>query len=147
MIADTFASLAHCIALLVVGGVCCIGFVLWERFGARHPLIPFSLMTNRTVICCMLIALIHPAAGGVIGSYFYTFLIVAGGQTTLSATRITSIAGFSGTWMAFFAGFVARYTRHLKPIIIFGFCVQILAMGDYRQYHTRTCSIAKFCFP
>ena len=59
----------HCIALLVCGGVSVIAFGIWERFGARHPLIPFGLLTNRTVIVCFLIAIIHPAAGGVIGSY------------------------------------------------------------------------------
>jgi len=60
---------AHCIALLTVGGVCVVAFGLWERFVARHPLIPFTLLTNRTVVVCFLIAIVHPAAGGVIGSY------------------------------------------------------------------------------
>jgi len=60
---------AHCIALLTVGGICIVAFGLWERFGARHPLIPFRLLTNRTVIICALIAVLYPAAGGVIGSY------------------------------------------------------------------------------
>lgn len=52
-----------------MGGILVVGFVLWERFGARHPLIPFSLLTNRTVVVCFILATIHPAAGGVIGSY------------------------------------------------------------------------------
>lgn len=60
---------AHSIALLTCGGFFVICFILWERFGARHPLIPFSLLKNRTVIACFVIAIVHPAAGGVIGSY------------------------------------------------------------------------------
>lgn len=60
---------AHSIALITVGGFLVICFILWERFGARHPLIPFTLLTNRTVIAAFVIALVHPAAGGVIGSY------------------------------------------------------------------------------
>ncbi|GAA5850578.1 hypothetical protein JCM5353_006807 [Sporobolomyces roseus] len=124
----------HCIALLTVGGVCIVAFGLWERFVARHPLIPFTLLTNRTVIVCFLIAIVHPAAGGVIGSYFYTYLLVAADQTTLSATRITSLAGFVSTLTAAFSGIVARYLRYLKPIVIYGFCVEILAFGLMIRY-------------
>lgn len=38
------------IALLVVGSFFSISFVLFERFYATNPLLPFSLLTNRTVI-------------------------------------------------------------------------------------------------
>ncbi|GAA5834491.1 hypothetical protein JCM9279_004331 [Rhodotorula babjevae] len=125
---------AHCIALLTVGGVCIIAFGLWERFGARHPLIPFRLLTNRTVIICALIAVLYPAAGGVIGSYFYTYLLVAGEQSTLSATRIGSIASFTSTLTAAAMGIVVRYMRYLKPIIIAGFCIDVLAFGLMIRY-------------
>ncbi|KAK4056011.1 hypothetical protein OIO90_003006 [Microbotryomycetes sp. JL221] len=128
----------HCIALLVVGGLCCIGFVLWERFGARHPLIPFALMKNRTVIICMLIAVIHPAAGGVVGGYLLTFLQVAANQTTLSASRITSIASFSGTLVAAANGVLVRYIRYLKPIIVVGFVLEVLAFGLMIRYREST---------
>ncbi|BGP28642.1 hypothetical protein JCM10296v2_000378 [Rhodotorula toruloides] len=124
----------HSIALLTVGGILVVGFVLWERFGARHPLIPFALLTNRTVIVCFFLAVIHPAAGGVIGSYFYTYLLVAGDQTTLSATRITSIASFTGTLTAAVMGIVVRYIRVLKPVIILGFCIEVLAFGLMIRY-------------
>ncbi|BGO99264.1 hypothetical protein NBRC10513v2_000368 [Rhodotorula toruloides] len=124
----------HSIALLTVGGILVVGFVLWERFGARHPLIPFTLLTNRTVIVCFFLAVIHPAAGGVIGSYFYTYLLVAGDQTTLSATRITSIASFTGTLTAAVMGIVVRYIRVLKPVIILGFCIEVLAFGLMIRY-------------
>ncbi|GAA6023215.1 hypothetical protein JCM10207_004482 [Rhodosporidiobolus poonsookiae] len=125
---------AHSIGLLTAGGVLCILFVLWERFGARHPMVPFGLLKNRTVQVCFVIALIHPAAGGVIGSYFYTYLLVAGDESTLSATRITSIASFTGTLTAAFMGIVVRYVRYLKPIIIFGFCIEVLAFGLMCKY-------------
>ncbi|ORY92512.1 major facilitator superfamily domain-containing protein [Leucosporidium creatinivorum] len=129
---------AHCIALLVVGGVCSIAFILWERFFARHPLIPFALLSNRTVIVCFIIALVHPTAGGIVGGYLYTFLVVAGNQSTVSATRIGSIASFSGTLCAALAGVIVRYTRYLKPIIIFGFCVEVLALGLMIRYRGST---------
>jgi len=134
---------AHCIALLVVGGLCCIGFVLWERYGARHPLIPFHLLTNRTVIVCLLLAVIHPVAGGVIGGYFYTFLVVAANQSTLSATRITNIASFSGTLVVAVNGIICRYLRYLKPIVIAGFVLEVLAFGLMIRFRESTNSQAE----
>ncbi|SCV67396.1 BQ2448_5007 [Microbotryum intermedium] len=132
----------HCIALLIVGGFCAIFFVLWEAYGARHPLIPFSLMTNRTVVVALIIAVVHPAAGGAIGSYFFTFLRVAANQSNLSATRITSLASFTGTLTAAVAGVAARYIRYLKPIIIFGFAVEVLSFGLMVRYRQSTNSQA-----
>lgn len=36
--------------MLVVGCVSTIVFVAWEKYGAKHPLMPFYLFTNRTVL-------------------------------------------------------------------------------------------------
>lgn len=64
----------------------------------------------------------------------YTYVLVAADQTTLSAKRITSLASFTGTLTAAVMGLVARYVRYLKPIIIFGFCVEILSFGLMIRY-------------
>ncbi|GAA6039855.1 hypothetical protein JCM8097_006764 [Rhodosporidiobolus ruineniae] len=125
---------AHSIALLTVGGILCITWAVWERYGAKYPIVPFGLLRNRTVIVCFVIAVLHPVAGGVIGSYFYTYLQVAGNETTKSASRITSLASFTGTWSAFVMGMVVRQIRYLKPIIIFGFCIEVLAFGLMIRY-------------
>ena len=125
----TRASLAHSIALLVIGFLCCISFVIWERYFAKHPLIPFKLLTSRTVVCCLLIALFHPMAGGIVGGYFYTFLLVAANQSVKSATRLGFLPSLTGTVVAIIGSFAIRYTRRLKPFIIFGFVVQTLGIG------------------
>lgn len=98
----------------------------------------------------MIIALLHPLAGGVAGyfrsswgaathsltlsfgpssGYLYTQLIVAGNQSVKSATRLTNIPSFVGTLTAFAIGFLTRYTRRLKPVIMIGFLIQILGLG------------------
>lgn len=59
--------------MLVFGGLAGVGFVLWEKFLAKHPLIPFKLLKNRTVLAGFSIALWHPMAGGLASNYFFTF--------------------------------------------------------------------------
>jgi hypothetical protein len=46
------------ISFFVVGGICLIAFILYERFLAKKSFIPFTLMADRTVIgACSLSAL------------------------------------------------------------------------------------------
>ncbi|KDE07039.1 hypothetical protein MVLG_02617 [Microbotryum lychnidis-dioicae p1A1 Lamole] len=132
----------HCIALLTVGGLCVIAFVLWEAYGARHPLIPFSLMRNRTVIVGLITTVVRHVAGGAIGSYFFTFLRVAANQSNTSATRIVNLVSFTGTLTAAVAGVAARYLRYLKPIILLGFVLEVLSLGLMIRYRQSTNSQA-----
>ena len=91
---DLPLSTASSITLLVVGGSGVIGFVLWEKYAAKFPLIPFSLLRNRlvscfpsaskcagadqtflrsTVIASLFIAVLHPTALSIASGFFYTF--------------------------------------------------------------------------
>ncbi|KAL1408004.1 hypothetical protein Q8F55_004801 [Vanrija albida] len=129
---------AHSIAQMVVGGVVIILFVLWERFWAPHPLLPFALLKRKTVIGCVLIALWSPMAGRITAGYLFTFLQVAANQSVLSTQRITSFPTVAGTVSAIIGAGVARYFRVLKPIIIAGFVIQVLGSGLMIRYRTST---------
>lgn len=64
----------------------------------------------------------------------YTYVLVAANETTLSAKRITSLASFTSTLTAAVMGIAVRYIRYLKVIIIFGFCIEVLAFGLMIRY-------------
>ena len=66
--------------------------------------------------------------------YSYTYVLVAANETTLSAKRIGSLASFTSTLTAAVMGIAVRYIRYLKVIIIFGFCVEVLAFGLMIRY-------------
>lgn len=134
---------AQSIALLVVGLALLGAFVCYERFYSPHPLIPFQLLTNRTVIICFVIALLHPVAGRIVGGYYFTFLLVAAEQGNKWATRLSNIGSFSGTVMAVAAGFAVRYTRRIKYVVIFGFICQTLGTGLMIRFRTSTNSRAE----
>lgn len=74
---------AQSICLLVFGALLIAAFVVYERFYAPHPLLPFHLLKNKNVIGCVLIALFHPMAGRIVGGYFTTFCE----STLLAPTR------------------------------------------------------------
>ncbi|TRM61350.1 major facilitator superfamily domain-containing protein [Schizophyllum amplum] len=116
------------IAMLVIGFCCIPVLVLWE-LKAKHPLVPFRLMKDRGVWAAMGIATLLNAAWYLQGEYLYTVLIVAFGETIESATRITNVYSFSSVLTGITLGFVVRYVRYLKPFIIFGVCLFMVAFG------------------
>ncbi|WVQ82131.1 hypothetical protein IAT38_004259 [Cryptococcus sp. DSM 104549] len=134
---------AHSIAQLVVGAVVIVAFVVWEKRYAPHPLLPFDLLKRKTVVGACLIALFHPMGGRVVSGYLYTFLVVAAGQSTKSATRMTSFPSVAGTVCTIIGGLAARYFRVLKPFIILGICIQILFTGLMIRFRTSTNSTAE----
>ncbi|KAK8850768.1 hypothetical protein IAR55_004688 [Kwoniella newhampshirensis] len=127
---------AHTIAQLIVGSVISIGFVVWERWFAPIPLLPFALIRRKTVIGCCLIALWHPLAGRCVSTYLYTYLQVAANQSQVSATRITSFPTIGGWVTAVMGALLARRFRMLKPIIILGMFIETLATGLMLRYRT-----------
>ncbi|WWC92588.1 uncharacterized protein L201_007547 [Kwoniella dendrophila CBS 6074] len=134
---------AHTIAQLIVGFALACGFVVWERWFAPIPLLPFALIKRKTVIGCCLIALWHPLAGRCVSTYLYTYLQVAANQSQLSATRITSFPTIGGWVTAVIGALVARRFRMLKPIIIFGMFIETLATGLMLKYRTSGSSQAE----
>lgn len=63
------------IVMVVFGAVSSIAFVIFEIYFAKHPLLPFQLLKNRSIIAGFVIAIAHPMAGGAALDYFYTFLV------------------------------------------------------------------------
>lgn len=76
----------------------------------------------------------------------YRTVVVAANQSVKSATRLSSIPSFTSLITAFFTGLLARYTRRLKPIIVFGFCMEVLGMGLMIRFRTATNSQVELVF-
>jgi len=122
---------AHVIAPLVVG-VCLIPvFVLYER-RAPHPLVPFHLLKDRSVWAALGVACMLNSIWYMQGGYLYTVLVVAFDQSVLSATRITSLYSFVSVLTGVSLGLLVRFVRqirHLKPFIVFGTLMFMVAFG------------------
>ncbi|KAI5900777.1 MFS general substrate transporter [Schizophyllum commune H4-8] len=116
------------IAMLVIG-FCCIPVLLFWELKAKHPLIPFRLMKDRGVWAAMCIAMLLNASWYLQGEYLYTVLVVAFNETIESATRITNVYSFTSVVTGVILGFVVRYVRYLKPFIVFGVCLFMVAFG------------------
>ncbi|KAL1737870.1 hypothetical protein HDZ31DRAFT_78817, partial [Schizophyllum fasciatum] len=61
--------------------------------------------------------------------YLYTVLVVAFDESIESATRIGNVYSFTSVVTGVTLGFVVRYVRYLKPFIVFGVCLFMVAFG------------------
>lgn len=62
--------------------------------------------------------------------YFTTFLLVAGNKSVKAATRIRNIPSFVSLFSALSTGVIVRYTKHIKPVMMAGFVIEVLGLGQ-----------------
>ncbi|CAK9786879.1 putative Siderochrome-iron uptake transporter [Cutaneotrichosporon oleaginosum] len=126
---------ARIITPLVVGGVVAFPcFVVWEAKFAPHPLMPFRVFKKLAVICGFGIALMLNTAWYTQGDYLFTTLQVAFGKDIKTSTYVTNVYSFVSTIIGMILGITVRYVRRLKPFVVVGSLLFILAFGLLIRY-------------
>ena len=123
------------IAPIVVGCVLIPVFCIWELF-AKDPIIPVTLMKDRGIWSAGLISLLFDFVFAVEASFLYPVLVVGVNESQKSATRITTLTSFASTLCCMLFGLVVVYIRRLKPFVIFGCSLWMVAFGI--MYHFRS---------
>ncbi|OCK83870.1 siderophore iron transporter 1 [Lepidopterella palustris CBS 459.81] len=124
---------AHVIVPLVVSGLCIPVFIMWERW-SPHPMVPFKLLKDRAVWGALGIAMMLNTAWYLQGDYLYTVLIVAFNESIKSATRISSLYSFVSVVTGVILGCMVFRVRRLKPFIMFGAILFLVAFGLLINY-------------
>lgn len=119
---------AGIVAPLVVG-VCCIPvFVFWE-LRAPVPLIPFRFMKDRAVWAPFGIAIFLNFAWTMQADFLFTVLQVAFNFDVKSTSRIALLYSFVSVIVGTCLGVIVFKVRRLKPFIIAGTCLFMVAFG------------------
>lgn len=124
---------AKVIAPLVIGILCIPMFIAWEM-KASHPMLPFHLLKDRAVWGALGIACTLNFAWYMQGDFLYTVLVVAFDESIKSATRISSLYSFSSVITGLILGGIVFRVRRLKPFIVAGTCLFMVAFGLLIHY-------------
>ncbi|KAJ8115876.1 hypothetical protein OPT61_g2568 [Boeremia exigua] len=124
---------AKFIVPLVIGVLCVPLWVFWESI-APHPMVPFYLLKDRAVWGSLCIGLFLMFSWACQGDFLFIVLRVGFNQSDKAANRITALYGFCSTLTGIFVGMVVYHVRHLKPFILFGTCLFMVAMGLMIHY-------------
>ncbi|KAF2628569.1 siderochrome-iron transporter Sit1 [Macroventuria anomochaeta] len=119
---------AKFIAPLVIGVLCIPVWIRWESI-APHPMVPFYLLKDRAVWGALAIAFFLMFAWGCQGEFLFSVLRVAFNQSEKSANRIAALYSFCSTLTGIVVGMAVYRVRRLKPFILFGTCLFLVAFG------------------
>ncbi|RYP36051.1 hypothetical protein DL767_003523 [Monosporascus sp. MG133] len=134
---------ARVIAMLVIGVVVCIpAFVVWETKFAKYPCVPFGILTDRTILAGLTIAVGLNMSWYLQGDFLYTVLVVSFDQSIKAATRIASLYSFTSVLAGVATGFAVRSVHRVKPFAMAGTLVFILAMGLLIKYRNGDAGVA-----
>jgi MFS family permease len=109
------------IICLLVFGVVLLGlFVVWEKLFAPVTFIPYSLLTDRTVIgACILSATLY-FSYYCWYSYFSSFLQIVNDLSVTEASYVVQTYTVGSVLFGFLAGILIHYTGRYKPVCLYG---------------------------
>ncbi|KMP06227.1 siderophore iron transporter 1 [Coccidioides immitis H538.4] len=128
---------AKIIAPLVIGVLLIPVWVYWEM-KCKHPMVPFRLLKDRAVWGALGLAVALNTAWYMQGDFLYTILVVAFDESIKSATRITSLYSFCSVITGCITGLVVFKVRRLKPFIVAGTILFLVAFGLLIHYRGGT---------
>lgn len=124
---------AKVIAPLVVGVLVVPVWIYWEKT-CPHPMLPFRNVKDRAIWGAIGIAVMLNTAWYLQGDFLYTVLVVSFDESVLSATRITSLYSFTSVIAGVILGFIVMKVRQLKPFIVSGTVLFMVAFGILIYY-------------
>ncbi|KAF2427254.1 putative MFS siderophore transporter [Tothia fuscella] len=126
--ADQWRS-AHIIGMLVAGFVLLILFGLCERFVSLKPFLPWHLLSDRTIIGSCLLCSSFQIGFYCWSSYFTSYLQVVHNLTISQAGYVTGVFDIISSLWIFVVGFLIRYTKHFKWLLMCAVPLDLLGIG------------------
>ncbi|KAJ5547927.1 hypothetical protein N7513_005161 [Penicillium frequentans] len=124
----------HIIAMIVIGCVCLIAFVVWEIMWAPWPMMSMRLLKSRTVIFGIAASLIDYTALYLLQDYIVTYELVAAQLSTKAATNIAILIPFAAVPGQFASAFLVKYTKRYKWVTVSGYALNLLGLGLSYKY-------------
>jgi len=124
------------ICMIVSGGLLLIAFALYERYIAPTTFIPFSLLSDRTVLGANILAAALFVSFYIWDSYFSSFLQVVNGLTITEASYVGNIYTIGSCFWALVVGAIIRWHGRFKGLALY-FGVPVTILGIALMIHFR----------
>ncbi|KFX95926.1 hypothetical protein O988_05553 [Pseudogymnoascus sp. VKM F-3808] len=125
------------ICMLVFGLVTLVVFAIWERWFAPKQYMPFSTLTDRTVLGACCLSGILFVAFYIWYSFFYSFLLVVDNLDVTKATYVVNVNSCLGSFAALLVGAYVRWNGRFKKSVLFvgvpGLVLSIALMIAFRN--------------
>ncbi|KAI8160330.1 Siderophore iron transporter 3 [Colletotrichum sp. SAR 10_65] len=117
------------IAMLVVGFVLLIGFVLFEMYVSPKPFMTKHILQNRTFLAAAAIYTFNQMASAVRNTYFSSYVYIIKQWSTYEWTIFLGITTMGLSIMGPIVGLIQRSTHRYKSMMVFGAVARLIAYG------------------
>ncbi|KAJ5138379.1 uncharacterized protein N7515_003227 [Penicillium bovifimosum] len=119
----------YIIAMIVVGFSMLFFFALYEKYIAPTPLLPYSFLTNRTVVGACLLDATYQLSNYCWSNFFQNFLQVVNELTIAESGYVVNTFDVVSGVLLFFVGFAIRKTGRFKWLLYISVPLYIFAQG------------------
>ncbi|KAF2015192.1 MFS general substrate transporter [Aaosphaeria arxii CBS 175.79] len=117
------------IAMIVLGFVILVLFILFEAFLAPKPLMTKRILQNRAFIAGVIIHTFNQMASSIRNTYFSSYILIIKEWTTYQWTIFLGITTMGLCLVGPVVGLIHRSTHRYKSLMIFGAAAKILGYG------------------
>ncbi|OAQ61396.1 siderophore iron transporter [Pochonia chlamydosporia 170] len=117
------------IAMIVVGFVCLIIFVLFEVFVAPKPIMTKRIIKNRAFIAGVIIHTFNQMASSVRNTYFPSYIFIIKDWTVYQWTIFLGVTTMGLCLVGPVVGLVHRVSHRYKTVMVVGAAAKILGYG------------------
>ncbi|KAI0025922.1 MFS general substrate transporter [Xylariomycetidae sp. FL0641] len=125
----------YIIAMIVLGVVLLVAFVIWERYFAPVAYIPFAYLKDRTILgCCLLYGFMFISIY-CWDAYYSSYLQVVHGQSITISGYILNTFSLTSSFIGPFVGLAIRYFENYKWPAVAG--IPFAVLGTVLLIHFR----------
>ncbi|TRM59391.1 major facilitator superfamily domain-containing protein [Schizophyllum amplum] len=129
------------IAMMVVGGVFLILYVLYERFLATFPSSPGRILKNKTFMMAVIIDFLYMVAGNLRGLYLSSYVYITQEWSVQNWTYYNNTLTLSLCVFGIIIGLAMRYTHRYKYWQVAGLSIKIIGVGILLNGHRATSAL------
>ncbi|KAJ0383164.1 hypothetical protein COL922a_011056 [Colletotrichum nupharicola] len=119
----------YIIALIILGGFILILLPMYEKFLAKHPIMPGHYFRNVTIVLCLFLIASDSIGFSCTHTYLYSWSTVARGFSARDATFFQYTNGVMQCVMGIIAGLAMAYTRRYKWLLISAAVIRMIGYG------------------
>ncbi|KAG9243614.1 siderophore iron transporter-like protein [Calycina marina] len=117
------------VCMFIFGGIMLLLFIIHEKHLAKKSFIPFSLLTDRSIIGACLLAMFLFMSFYSWDSYFYNYLQAVHGLSVTNTGYVYNIYSIGSCFWAIPVALLIRWTGRFKWLALAMLCLEILGVG------------------
>lgn len=120
---------ARTIFMVIIGGLCIVGFPFYEQLIPKYPIMSFRVFKKLDVTKSFLFIMFYYLAFYIYYPYFFSWLIVVFNLSNTAATNVSVVSTVASTASGTLGAFAVKYTRKVKWFIVVGSGIALLGVG------------------